>query len=346
MGIHFKAASLDDAMGDVLRRLLKRGTPILPAKGKAREFTSVLIELSDPRNRFSRTEGRGTLFHFLGETLWYLSGSDRLDFIEYYIPKYRGFIEASRRAKRARGAYGPRLFGGGDSSQMAKILAALKGRNTDTRRAVLQIFDRSDLKPHNRDIPCTTTLQFLPRQGKLHLAATMRSNDAYIGFPGDVFAFTFIQELAAKTLGLELGTYTHFVGSLHLYDKNVGAARQYLAEGFQTPVPMPEMPDGDPWGSVDWLLKTERALRLKRPTPSQSGIDSYWLDLGRLLRIKAFHERANVRGIVDEKRQMDSEVYDSFIRGRQAVVERRLEVLPDLLGIMTETQTKKTHEPS
>lgn len=342
MGIRFKAATLDDAMGDVLRRLLRRGTPILPAKGRAREFTGVLIELSDPRSRFSRTEGRGTLFHLLGETLWYLSGSDRLDFIEYYIPKYRDFIDASRRATTAPGAYGPRLFGGGDRSQMAKMLATLKRGSTDTRRAVLQIFDQADLRPRNGDVPCTTTLQFLPRRGKLHLIATMRSNDAYIGFPGDVFAFTFIQELVAKTLGLELGTYSHFVGSLHLYDKNVAAARRYLDEGFQTPLPMPEMPDADPWPSVGWLLETERAIRLKQSEPSQSAVDSYWLDLSRLLRIKALYEDIDLRGVAHEKRQMASPVYDSFIRGRQASVSRRLDEQPDLPGLISETRAKNS----
>src|SRR5687767_9497076 len=109
----FKAETLDDVLNEVMRRLLRRGARIRAGKGPAREFTGVLIELADPKARLSRTEGRGVLISFLGETLWYLSGSDRLDQIEYYIPKYRTFINASRRAVRAPGAYGPRLFGGG-----------------------------------------------------------------------------------------------------------------------------------------------------------------------------------------------------------------------------------------
>jgi thymidylate synthase len=112
----FKAETLDDILGDIIRRLLRSGASILPGKGRAREFTGVLVELPNPRARLSRTEGRGALISFLGETLWYLSGSDRLEQIEYYIPKYRTFIKASPRAVRAPGAYGPRLFGGGEES--------------------------------------------------------------------------------------------------------------------------------------------------------------------------------------------------------------------------------------
>jgi thymidylate synthase len=332
----FKAATLDDTLGNIIRRLLKSGEPILPRKGRAREFTSVLVELSDPRARFSRTEGRGALISFLGETLWYLSASDRLKHIEHYIPKYRTFIKASPRAVRAPGAYGPRLFGG-EHSQMTKLLAMLKQKqdNSDTRQAVAQIFDRSDLKPDNGDVPCTTTLQFLPRKGKLHLATTMRSNDVYRGFPGDVFAFTFIQELVARTLGLELGTYSHFVGSLHLYDTDEARARDYLNEGFQTPVGMPSMPEGDPWPSVKWLLEAEMAIRCGLQEPPASGIDHYWLDLARLLRIKVLYDKRDMRQLVQVKNEMVSPTYNAFIRGRQVALQRSLEAQLGLPGIPT-----------
>jgi len=338
--MRFKAATLDDALGDIIRSLLRRGEPIRAGKGRAREFTGVLVELSDPRARFSRTEGRGVLISFLGETLWYLSGSDRLQHIEYYIPRYRTFIKASRRAVRAPGAYGPRLFGGGETSQMAELLAILKQKQgqSDTRQAVAQIFDRSDLKPNNNDVPCTTTLQFLPRKGKLHLAATMRSNDVYRGFPADIFAFTFIQELVARSLGLEIGTYSHFVGSLHLYDPDEAKARDYLNEGFQTPMSMPAMPVGDPWASVAWLLGVEQAIRCGLTEPVASGIDPYWLDLARLLRVKALYDNRDMRRLVQVKNEMVSPIYNAFIRGRQVALQRGLEAQPYLPGLPAAVQ--------
>ncbi|CAO3428592.1 hypothetical protein [Azospirillum argentinense] len=318
-----------------MRRLLRRGERTRSGKGPAREFTGALIEISDPTARFSRTEGRGGLISFLGETLWYLSGSDRLSFIEYYIPKYRTFIDASPKAVKAPGAYGPRLFRGGEKSQMATLLESLKKKlgKSDTRQAVAQIFDRSDLKPTNGDVPCTTTLQFLPRRGKLNLITTMRSNDVYRGFPGDVFAFTFIQELAARSLGLELGTYRHFVGSLHLYDKDESKARDYLNEGFQTPVSMPPMPTGDPWTSVSWLLEAEEAIRIGLPEPQVTEISPYWLDLARLLRIRRLVKERDLRQLVQLKNDMANPEYKAFIRGRQVALQRSLSTQPELPGI-------------
>ncbi len=62
------------------------------------------------------------------------------------------------------------------------------------------------------------------RGSNLHMSVTMRSNDAYMGLPHDVFCFTMLQEMVAKTLGLELGEYYHYVGSMHLYMSDIEAA--------------------------------------------------------------------------------------------------------------------------
>jgi thymidylate synthase len=156
----------------------------------------------------------------------------------------------------------------------------------------------------------------------------MRSNDAYIGFPSDVFAFTFIQELVARTLNLELGKYSHFVGSLHLYDEYAARARDYLNEGFQTPYGMPPMPPGDPWNSVNWLLEMEQSIRCGSSEPAPTDIDAYWLDLGRLLKTKKSFAQRDMRKLVQLKNEMANPVYTEFIRGRQASLARKLEPQP------------------
>lgn len=339
--MEFKADTLDDALGAIMGRLLKSGNRIRAGKGAALEFTSVLITLADPRARFSRTEDRSTLFSCLGETLWYLSGSDRLDHILYYIPLYRKFIGASPRAQRAPGAYGPRLFGGGARSQVAELVATLKAKQgrSDTRQAVAQIFDRSDLIQSKGDVPCTTTIQFLPRRGKLHVAATMRSNDAYRGFPHDVFAFTFIQELVARMLGMEVGTYSHFVGSLHLYEDDIARARDFLAEGWQTPAGMPPMPSGDPGPQLEWLLRTEACIRLGHAMPDPDGVHPYWLDLARILRIKPLLRDGDMRAVAQLKNEMSDGVFAAFIRNREMAASGRngapavIPPQPDLLSM-------------
>lgn len=159
-------------------------------------------------------------------------------------------------------------------------------RKPDSRQAVVQLFDADDLS-RTKDVPCTCTLQFLLRGGRLELVVHMRSNDAFLGLPHDLFAFTMLQELVARSLAAELGTYSHFVGSLHLYDERRAEVDAYLSEGWfaQSTAVMPSMPVGDPWAAVTELLETERQIRL---TPADGyeaeGLaDGYWGDLAKLL---------------------------------------------------------------
>ena len=48
----------------------------------------------------------------------------------------------------------------------------------------------------------------------------MRSNDVWFGLPYDIVYFTFLQKYIAYRLGVRYGTYTHFVGSMHMYLKD------------------------------------------------------------------------------------------------------------------------------
>ena len=245
---------------------------------------------------------------------WYLSGSNELSFIEYYIPTYSEFVGKN---KYVNGGYGPRIFGAGKNNQFGTVAGILKAKN-DSRQAVIQVFSGSDLTKATKDVPCTCTIQFLKRSGKLHAFVSMRSNDAFIGLPHDVFAFTMFQEIMARTVGCEIGAYHHSVGSLHLYEADLPKARRFLEEGVQSTVGMPAMPLGDPWNSIHWLQDVERRLRRgETGIGDTDGQDPYWVDLARLLRVKKLEDMKNRREIVREKGLMSSKIYDAFLRQRE-----------------------------
>lgn len=311
--MYLAADSLDDLLFKAYKQILARGTAIKPSKGDAREISGVLLKLSAPRVRLSRSESRGLLFSCLGELLWILAGSNRLDFIQHYIPRYDEFSDDR---KTIYGAYGPRLFGKTPHDQVPRVIQLLKDKR-DSRQAVLQLFDRTDtLEPH-KDVPCTCTLQFMVRDSRLHMFTSMRSNDAWLGLPHDVFTFTMIQELVARSVGIELGEYKHAVGSLHLYDKHQDKALRFLNEGWQTRRPMPPMPKGDPWAAVKSLVAFEKKVRTGHgaiPTPPEP-IDPYWEDLATLLSI---HEAIRVPNNQPEirrlKRRIHDDVYSTYIK--------------------------------
>ncbi|MBS0428807.1 MAG: thymidylate synthase [Proteobacteria bacterium] len=317
--MYVRADSLDDLLAKVYRQLLARGTRIEPTKGPAREIYGVLLKLSTPRLRLSRTESRGILFSCLGELLWILAGSNALDFIEHYIAHY---AKSSDDMQTIFGAYGPRMFGKRPNDQLARVISALKSKS-DSRQAVVQLFDRRDTLKYHSDIPCTCTLQFVIRGRRLHMLTSMRSNDAWLGLPHDVFAFTMIQELVARSLGVELGEYRHCVGSLHLYERDEKKAIRYLEEGWQLGRPMPPMPQGDPWPSVRNLLKFEEEVRNgdAGAADPRVSMEPYWADLAILLAVyKAGKKTGNQNEIKRLKRRLDNDVYAMYINKRYGVM--------------------------
>ncbi len=89
--MYVSAETLDDLLRAVYRKLLRTPYRVKSSKGTNREISGVLLEVKKPTARLSRTETKGTVFSCLGETLWYLSGSDNLDFIAWYVPLYTQF---------------------------------------------------------------------------------------------------------------------------------------------------------------------------------------------------------------------------------------------------------------
>ena len=312
---YFSGETLDDVMRWVFEHILREGEDIHPTKGPAKELNGVLLEITNPLARISRTETKGKPFSCLGELCWYLAKTKDLAFISYYIPAYLRYADG----QEIFGGYGPRLFNWDGLNQFANAADMLK-RKPDSRQAVIQLFDAEDIIEPHKDIPCTCIMQFMVRQNRLHMLTYMRSNDAFVGMPHDIFCFTMLQEIMARTLSVELGQYKHMVGSLHLYEESTINARQFLNEGWQsTATVMQPMPLGDPWPAVDSVLSAEYMIRTGQEFDSTfllRELDSYWADLVRLLLIFRSRKDRDANRIMELRSEMSSSVYNPFIDGR------------------------------
>jgi thymidylate synthase len=321
--MRFIASTLDDLCRKVLPKLLSGAQVTNSTRGRAYERRGVLLELRNPRARLSRTETRGKPFSSLGELLWYLSRDNQLDFIQYYIERY---AEESEDGATVYGGYGRRLFSHPSHDQVRTLIENLK-KHRDTRRAVLQIFQAEDTARRHKEVPCTLAMQFLLRKNKLDLMVTMRSQDAYIGLPHDIFCFTMLQEIIARSVNAEVGLYKEFVGSLHLYENARESAEQFLSEGFQQTIPMPPMPYGDPWPAIQLLLEAEERIRHDRSLPPKvHHLDPYWRDLIRLLEV--FAATGNTTKIRRLKSAISFKGYCMYIDKRERMKPRKPQLPP------------------
>ena len=104
----------------------------------------------------------------------------------------------------------------------------------------------------------------------------MRSNDVYLGLPHDVFSFTMIQEIVARLLGVEMGDYTHFAGSLHLYDEHADDAACLLdRDGSNRRGRISSYAPGDSGPSIEVFLAQAEIAEV--PLYGDiDGLDPYW----------------------------------------------------------------------
>lgn len=311
------AKTLDDLLAAVFKLLLSSPFDVKASRGTMSEVTGIMLCLENPLARLSLTETKGTPFSAIGELLWYLSKKNKLKFIKHYISAYE---TESEDQETIYGGYGPRLFNQADEHDQIKNVVNLLTQKRSSRRAIIQIFEPKDIADPHIEIPCTCTIQFLVRDEKLDMIVYMRSNDAFLGLPHDVFCFTMLQEIIARSVCVELGTYKHVVGSLHLYDSKKAQAEQYLQEGLQSSkFEMPAMPLGDPWTAIEKILRIEKAVRNgKEIDIEQISLDGYWKDIGYLLQIysltkKKYCDETVIKGL---EQKLSTKIYHNYIEKR------------------------------
>jgi thymidylate synthase len=266
-----------------------------PRGNESRECLGLSFQIADPRDRLAYLVARqvNPAFHY-AEALWYLAGRNDLEMIGYYAPRMQRYSHDG--VSIVGSAYGSRIFNpldGDTASPFDRVLNLLRNE-PNSKRGVLQIFGREELAVEaNPDVSCVVALHLLEREGRLHMVCYMRANDIDRGLLTDVFSFTMIQEFAAIQLGLELGTYTHHVGSAHIGDCDLARARRTLAEASDRNVRpafgVRAMPKDTTPGVISELLRHEAALRtnVRQYRPSEiadMGFDPYWEQVFSCLR--------------------------------------------------------------
>ena len=149
------------------------------------------------------------------EAAWILSGRNDLEYITKFMKSYSNYSDDGITLN---GAYGPKVV-----DQLSWCREQIENDN-DTRQAFLNIWRERPAK--SKDIPCTTSIQFLLRDHVLHTIVNMRSQDVVLGFSYDVFVFSMIAQamrlmlLETQTKDVALGTCTVNVGSYHMYEQD------------------------------------------------------------------------------------------------------------------------------
>lgn len=109
------------------------------------------------------------------------------------------------------------------NNQLNKIIERLK-QDKDSRQLWVSIWNPA-IDPDNLGgisrVPCSLGYNFQFRDGKLNIHYVMRSCDFSTHFVNDVYLAVKMLEYVAKETGLEVGSITHTMFSLHIYKKDI-----------------------------------------------------------------------------------------------------------------------------
>lgn len=167
----------------------------------------------------------------LAEAAWMIQGRDDVDYLTRFNKRMANFSDDGI---ILRGAYGPRI-----DQQISYVLDQLLA-SEETRQATLTTWVPNPTP--SKDIPCTVAMTFMIRNGQLNMHVYMRSSDAWLGIPYDVFSFSIVAAYLTNLYNEALSdTHAHLgrrpvrIGNLyltaassHLYQEHVQRAHEVL----------------------------------------------------------------------------------------------------------------------
>ena len=244
---------------EALADILAYGENVSPRGSSTREILHRTMTM-DMRRPVMCLPTRSLHYRFMAaEAYWILTGDSLLSNIAPWNSRIKDFSDDGTTFF---GAYGPMVM-----SQLSYVVGKLKS-DPATRQAGLTIWRQNP--PQTKDYPCTIAMWFQIREGKLNCHVFMRSSDAWLGVPYDVFNFSMISHMVCARLNVdsastdlvEPGRLYLTAASAHLYQPNWEDARACSQSSYVDAQPMTPR---RLWNDEHSLMETLRELRDTKP---------------------------------------------------------------------------------
>jgi hypothetical protein len=280
----------DGAYATTLNDVLLHGEEMVGGKSQSvgserlfKELLNYCIHVKNPIERLIYNPvHRLNLPVAIARFVWMMAGSDRLQDIAFYENRVRYFSDDGIIVPGS--SFGQRILRSRPGlNQLTSVINRLK-KDTHTRRAAISIYQPEDSARDSKDIPCAFGLFYHVRQNQLQATTVMRSNNAFALLPYNMFEFSLLAELVACEIRIPLGTLTHSVVSMHVYENDYEAARS-VCDAYQDHIslernPVPVMPNSaSPLDQVRELVILESLLRHESASINTSNIGQ-WISKG------------------------------------------------------------------
>lgn len=121
-------------------------------------------------------------------------------------------------------SYANLMHGPNNRNDLEDVIALLRAEPS-TKRAVVTLCG-----PGNGKVPCINVIQFLIRGGALETIYFARGQDAFRKFYADALCIGKMAFKVAAGIGVSCGNVMAFIGSSHIYSKDLSAIRDMLEQ--------------------------------------------------------------------------------------------------------------------
>lgn len=210
---------------------VNRGQPISPRGQVCKEVCDYMFKLDMRFSPLTSFRARKLNLKYAKEELkWYLRGDKFDQSIEQHATMWQ-------KIRQEDGSYfsnyGQYIFG---QNQIHFVLDELR-KDPNSRRASIVLLQPYHLFLDNKDVVCTYGINFRIRDKRLDMTVMMRSNDVIFGTTNDVFCFAMVYRMVFAILSqympINVGYYTHFVNSLHVYQRHFDMIAEIVQDGVQ-----------------------------------------------------------------------------------------------------------------
>lgn len=207
----------NEAWENLYLGLNEEGDEYSPRGIKVKETLGCNIYIMDTNDNLVFNTFRGLSPIYLAkEYFWYKSGDNS---VEKASKLSKFWSTLANEDGTVNSNYGHYIFvPESDGKTVWEKTVEILRKDPDSRQAIIQI---PIMRARGtKDTPCTSSIQFFIREGKLFATVYMRSTDVVLGFPIDIFQFTMWQNEMAAELGVETGWMRFISGNIHCYEKN------------------------------------------------------------------------------------------------------------------------------
>lgn len=196
------ADNIDELVLKGIKHIKDHGELFEARAGSGQQAYDVNYALTNPINRVHHIRKERAIKYFCRELLAYFNGSLNVkDGLSQAASMWKTLADKNGNICSNYGYYifhqkVPDFY---NKSQYEWVINQLS-KNSDSRKAFININQPMHKFEENKDFPCTLGMQFFIRQNKLCCAIASRSTDIYTGLPYDMGFFSFITELVYKDL--------------------------------------------------------------------------------------------------------------------------------------------------